>query len=112
MIEEVTVKQEPSMEDEPVTVPGNREDYLLSAEKKNQQFAPPLFCVAVKCEFQACVCFHSAYTLWLYTLCLKLQDGFMVEMTVSRLMVLSFIIFSMVLMYFLSISVCHILLRG
>jgi hypothetical protein len=61
MIEEVTVKQEPSMEDEPVTVLGNREDYLLKAEKKNQQFSPPLFCVDVKCEFQACICFHSAY---------------------------------------------------
>jgi hypothetical protein len=92
MIEDVTVKQEPSMEDEPVTVPGNREDFLLSAEKKNQQFAPPLFCVDVKCEFQACVCFHSAYTVWLCTLCLKLQNGFMIELTKVKLMVSSFVI--------------------
>jgi len=87
------VKQEPSMEDEPVTVPGNREDYLLSAEKKNQQFALPLFCVDVKCEFQVCVCFHSAYTVWLCTLCLKLQNSFVLELTMLKLMVLSFIIF-------------------
>jgi len=93
MIEEVTVKQEPSMEDEPDTVPENREDYLLSTEKKNQQFAPPLFCVDVKCEFQACVCFHSACTAWLCTLCFKLQNGFMVGLTMLKLMVLSFITF-------------------
>jgi hypothetical protein len=90
MIEEVTVKQEPSMEDEPITIPGNREDLLLSTEKKNRQFAPPLFCVDVKCEFQACVCFHSAYTVWLCTLCLKLQNGFTIELTMLK--VSSFII--------------------
>jgi hypothetical protein len=25
--------------------------------------------VDVKCEFQACICFHSAYIVWLCTLC-------------------------------------------
>lgn len=72
MNEEVTVKQEPSMEDELVSVPGNKEGFLSSTEKKNLQFAPPLFCVDVKCEFQACFYFHSAYCICLCALCLKL----------------------------------------
>jgi hypothetical protein len=71
MNEEITVKQEPSMEDEPVTIPGNREDFLLNTEKKNLQLAPPLFCVDVKCEFQACFYFHSTYSICLCALCLK-----------------------------------------
>jgi len=101
MIEEVTVKQEPSMEDEPVTVSGNREDYLLSTEKKNQQFAPPLFCVDLKCEFQACVFSFSMSCMVMH---------FMFQVTkwfygrtdyVEINCFVIYHIFSMVLMYFL-----------
>jgi hypothetical protein len=56
MEEEVTVKQEPSMEDDSIPAHGKREDLTLSTDRKDSQFPPPVSCVDVKCELQ--VCFH------------------------------------------------------
>jgi hypothetical protein len=60
MDEKVVVKQEPAVGDESVTITGNRENFLLSTDRKVPQFPPPLAWVDVKCEFQAC--FHFFLT--------------------------------------------------